>query len=161
MPLSRHVRRQHRYRSAPLAEHAHASLDDDVRPGAVDDGLELGLLGLLYSEFVERLLEIIEKGLPLGRRDHKIFVRLLHGATRVLLRPARGPTDHFRDEIFEACREDTMMGLVHPWIRIQAGIDHNPIDKVIDHGGDAVDTAEPLVKAGRILSRHLAPPASK
>ena len=41
-----------------------------------------------------------------------------------------------------------MMGLVHPWIRIQAGIDHNPIDKVIDHGGDAVDTAEPLVKAG-------------
>jgi hypothetical protein len=25
---------------------------------------------------------------------------------------------------------------------------------VIDHGGDAVDTAEPLVKAGRILSSH-------
>jgi hypothetical protein len=42
--------------------------------------------------------------------------------------------------LFEACRKDTMMGLVHPWIRIQAGIDHNPIDKVIDHGGDAVGT---------------------
>jgi hypothetical protein len=26
--------------------------------------------------------------------------------------------------------------------------------KVVDHGGDAVDTAEPLVKAGRILGRH-------
>ena len=47
-----------------------------------------------------------------------------------------------------------MMGLVYPWVRVQAGIDHDPVDKVIDHGGDAVDTAEPLVKAGRILGRH-------
>jgi hypothetical protein len=28
-------------------------------------------------------------------------------------------------------------------IRVQAGIDHEPVDKVIDHGGNAVDTAEP------------------
>ena len=47
-----------------------------------------------------------------------------------------------------------MMRLVYPWIRIQAGIDHDPVDKVIDHRGDAVDTAEPLVKAGTILISH-------
>jgi hypothetical protein len=34
-----------------------------------------------------------------------------------------------------------MMGLVYPWVRIEAGIDHDPANKVIDHCGDAVDTA--------------------
>jgi hypothetical protein len=34
-----------------------------------------------------------------------------------------------------------MMGLVYPWVRIEAGIDHDPVNKVVDHGGDAVDTA--------------------
>ena len=47
-----------------------------------------------------------------------------------------------------------MMGLVYPWVCVQTGIDHDPVDEVIHHGGDAVDTAEPLVKAGRILSSH-------
>ena len=128
----------------------HTSLDDDVSPCAVDYGFNLGLLGLGHSEFVERLLEIIEKGLPLGRCDHKIFVQVLHGAAGVLLRSAGSPAEHFCNEVFEACRGNAMMGFVYPWIRVQAGIDHDPVDKVIDHGGDAVDTAEPLVKAGRI-----------
>src|SRR6267378_2197939 len=47
-----------------------------------------------------------------------------------------------------------MMGLVYPWICIQARIDHDPVDEVIHHGGDAVHTAEPVVEAGRILSGH-------
>jgi hypothetical protein len=47
-----------------------------------------------------------------------------------------------------------MMSLVYAWVRIQARINHDPVDKVIDHRGDAVDTAEPLVKAERVLS-HL------
>ena len=47
-----------------------------------------------------------------------------------------------------------MMGLVDPWVRIQVRIDHYSIDEVIYHGGNAVDTAEPIVKAGRILSSH-------
>jgi hypothetical protein len=43
------------------------------------------------------------------------------------------------------------------WIRgpkPQARIDRDPVDEVIDHCGDAVNTAEPLIKASRILSRH-------
>ena len=47
-----------------------------------------------------------------------------------------------------------MMGLVYPWICIQARIDHDPVDEVIHHGGDAVHTAEPVLEAGRILSGH-------
>ena len=46
------------------------------------------------------------------------------------------------------------MGLVYPRVCIQARITHDSIDEVIHHGGDAVDTAEPIVKAGRILSSH-------
>jgi hypothetical protein len=40
-----------------------------------------------------------------------------------------------------------MMRLIDPWVRVQTGIDHNPVDKVIHHSGDAVDTAKALVKA--------------
>src|SRR5262249_30471204 len=103
-----------------------------------DYGFNLCLLRFSHSELVERLLEIIEKGLPLGRRDHKILVRVLHGAAGVLLRSTGSPAEHFRNEVFEACRGNAMMGLVYLWVRVQAGIDHDPIDKVIDHGGDAV-----------------------
>src|SRR5215470_7554646 len=34
-----------------------------------------------------------------------------HRAACVLLRPACGPAEHFRDEIFEACRGNAMVGL--------------------------------------------------
>jgi hypothetical protein len=68
--------------------------------------------------------------------------------------PPAPPAEHFRNEVFEACRRNAMMGLIYPRIRIQPRIDHDPVDKVIHHGGDAVDTAEPLVKAGRIVSSH-------
>ena len=118
---------------------ADASLDDDICPVCCRLWLYLGLFGLRHSELVERLLEIIEESLPLGRRDHKIFVRVLHGAASVLLRSAGSPAEHFRNEVFEACRRNAMMGLVYPWVRVQAGIDHDPVDKVIDHGGDAVE----------------------
>ena len=102
------------------------------------------------AKLVKGLLEIIEKGLPLGRSDHQMLVRVLHGTAGVLLRPTSSPANHFRDEVLEARGGNTMMGLVYPWVRIQARIDHDAIDEVIHHGGDAVDTAEPLVKAGRI-----------
>ena len=47
-----------------------------------------------------------------------------------------------------------MMGLVYLRVRIQAGIDHDPVDEIINDGGDAVDTAEPLIKAASILGSH-------
>jgi hypothetical protein len=47
-----------------------------------------------------------------------------------------------------------MMGFVYPWVRIQARIDHDSIDEVIHHGGNAVDTAEPLIKAGHTFGSH-------
>src|SRR4029077_11285669 len=78
-----------------------------------------------------------------------MLMRLLHGAACVFLRPTSGPTQHLRDEIFEACRGDAMMRLIYPWVCVEAGIDHDPVDEVIDHCGDAIDTAESFVKAER------------
>ena len=42
-----------------------------------------------------------------------------------------------------------MMGLVYPWICIQTGIDHDPVDEVIHHAGDAVHAAEPIALTAR------------
>jgi hypothetical protein len=128
--------------------YAYAPLNDDISPSAGDYGLDLRLLGRRgHCELVKGLLKIVEKGLPLCRRYHEMLVRLLHGTACVLLRPAGGPADHFRDEVLKACRGNAVMRLVYPWVCIQAGIDHDPVDEVIYNGSDAVDTAEAVVKA--------------
>jgi len=91
-----------------------ARLDDDISPCAGDYGLDLCPFGLGHSEFVKSLLEIVEKGFPLRCSDHEMLVRVLHGTAGVLLRPTGSPANHFCDEIFEAWRGNTMMGLVYP-----------------------------------------------
>ena len=90
---------------------------------------------------------IVEKRLPLSRRDHEIFVGVFHGATRVLLRAARRLADRFRDEVLEACRGNAMMRLIDPRVRVQTGIDHDPVNKVIHYSGDAMDTTQELVNS--------------
>ena len=44
-----------------------------------------------------------------------------------------------------------MMGFVYLWVRVQAGIDHDAVDEVIHHRGDAVDTAELVRIVGAAL----------
>src|SRR5262249_30184059 len=53
-----------------------------------------------------------------------------------------------------------MMCFIYSRICIQSGIDHDPVDEVIDHGCDAVHTAEPIVEAGRVLGGHRTPSSS-
>ena len=40
-----------------------------------------------------------------------------------------------------------MVGFVHGRVRIQAGIGHDTVDKVIDHHSDGVNSAEALLEA--------------
>jgi hypothetical protein len=47
-----------------------------------------------------------------------------------------------------------MMGFIYPRVCIQARIDHDPVIEVVYHRGDAVDTAEPLIKAGHTFGSH-------
>src|SRR5205823_6533658 len=67
----------------------------------------------------------------------------------VFLRPAGRPAKHLRDEIFEACRGNAVMSLIYPWICVESGINHDPVDEVVHHSGDAVDTTKPIIKAER------------
>ena len=63
--------------------------DDDISPCAGDYGLDLCLLDLGHGELVKGLLEIVEKGLPLGRSDHQMLVRVLHARHRLSAWDAR------------------------------------------------------------------------
>jgi hypothetical protein len=87
-----------------------------------------------YIEFVENLLEIIEKGFPFGRCDPEMLVRVLHGTTGIILRPGSRPADHFCDQILKTCRRNTMMGLVYLRVRVQTRINHNPVNEVTNNG---------------------------
>ena len=122
-------------------------LDDDISPRAGHDSLDLSLFGLGYSELIERFLEIVHKGVPLFRGDHEMLMRVLHRTAGKLLRTASRPAKHFRDEVFEAWRRNTMVGLVYPWVCIQARINHDPVDEIIHHRRDAVDAITTLFSA--------------
>ena len=56
-----------------------------------------------------------------------------HRTTPVLLRATGRPADHLGHEKLEPCRCNAMVGFVHARVRVQPGIDHDPIDEVIDH----------------------------
>jgi hypothetical protein len=45
-----------------------------------------------------------------------------------------------------------MVGLVHPRVRIQAGVAHDPVDEIIHHGGDAIDASESVVEGSCSVS---------
>src|SRR5215472_18236747 len=57
---------------SPAAEKRLRFPDDDVGVSALDDRLQLRLLGRRHSELVERLPEIVHEGLPLLRRDVEV-----------------------------------------------------------------------------------------
>src|SRR5216683_217497 len=54
----------------------------------------------------------------------------------------------------EACRRYLVVRFVDQGIGVEPLVGHYAIDEVVYDGRDAVDTAEPLVKVGRILRGH-------
>src|SRR5438067_12726204 len=79
---------------------------------------------------------------------------LLHVLAGVFLRTSGGPAQHLGNQVFEACRRYLVVRVVDQGIRVEPGIGHHAVDEVVYDRRDAVDTAEPLVKAGRILRGH-------
>src|SRR5262245_16687061 len=135
-----------------LAEH-------DVTIGAIDDRLQFCLLGGGDLELVQRLLEVIHESFPLFGSDVEVAMRIGHGPSRVFLRAAGRPADHFGNEILEAGRRYLVMGFVHGGVRVQTGVCHDAVDEVIDHHSDAVNSAEALIEAGLLwLCRHVSFP---
>jgi hypothetical protein len=63
-------------------------LDDDRFLGAFNNCDQLKRFRFRNLELVERLLEVIHKGLPLAFCNHKVAVRVAHRSPRVGLRTA-------------------------------------------------------------------------
>src|SRR6266566_2025026 len=131
-----------------------APLDDDVSPRALDDGHDLGPLGRRDCELVERLRHVVHERVPLARRDAQVPMRALHVLAGVFLRTSGGPAQHLGNQVFEACRRYLVVRVVDQGIGVEPRIGHHTVDEVVYDGRDAVDTAEPLVKVGRILRGH-------
>src|SRR5207245_4211378 len=127
---------------------------DDRAPGALDDGYDLGPLGRRDCELVERLRHVVHERVPLARRDAQVPMRALHVLTGVSLRTSSGPGQHLGNQVFEACRRYLVVRVVDQGIGVEPRIGHHAVDEVVYDGRDAVDTAEPLVKVGRILRGH-------
>jgi hypothetical protein len=63
-----------------------------------------------------------------------------------VLRPSCRPAQHFGDKILEPSRGHLVMRLVYPRISVEPGINHDAVYKVVHHGGDAVDPAQPIIE---------------
>src|SRR5258705_7702511 len=122
--------------------------DNDVGIGALNNGFQLALLRGGNFELVERLLQVIHESVPLVGRDVQVLMRFEHRASRIFLRTARCPADHFGNEILETSCRYLVVSFVNGRVRIQAGVGHDPVYKIIDHDSDVVDSAQPLIKAG-------------
>ena len=49
-----------------------------------------------------------------------------------------------------------MMSLIEQWISVQARVDHDAFDKVVDHGGDGIDASEALIERRFVRSWSMA-----
>jgi len=54
------------------------------------------------------------------------------------MRIARGVTDRLGREILEPRWRHPMMGFIDMWVRVQPFIGHDPVDEIINDGGDVV-----------------------
>src|SRR5215831_1468521 len=122
--------------------------DDNIRSGAVDDCYQFGLLSGRDSEFIERLMKVVQKRFPLLRGYLQVSMRVRHRLAAVLLWAARSPADHLSHQVLESRRRHAVVGFVYKGIGIQPWIHHDSVNEVIYHGGNAVDAAKSVVERG-------------
>ena len=84
--------------------------------------------------------------LPFFGRNVQVFMRLTHRAPGIFLRPAARPANHLGNEIFETGCRYFVVGFVHSWVSVQAGIVHDAINQIVDDAGNAVNSAEAFVE---------------
>src|SRR5258707_15274005 len=79
-------------------------------------------------------------------------MRLTHRASGVFLWAAARPANHLGNEILEARWWHLVVSFVHSRVRVQARVRHDPVDQIIDNGGDTINSTEALIKR-RLLCR--------
>jgi hypothetical protein len=101
---------------------------------------------LRHLKLIERLPKVGDHRLPLRLCDVEVFVRFFHRPPRVLAGPASHFTHERRHLKLQARLRHTRPRLGDGGIGIQRLIDQQPLDEVVDNGGDAVNTSEPVVQ---------------
>src|SRR5437763_5824187 len=91
-------------------------------------------------------MQIFQQVLPLLMGNHDNPMGIAHGPAGVLLRATRGPGEHFSHQELEPGWRHAMVRFVHARIRVQAGVDHDVVDQVVDDGRDVIDDAQPIVE---------------
>src|SRR6266567_6982947 len=94
-----------------LAQSASPARFSVLLPGCNDNGCscafydrkQLCLLRLGHVERVERLLKVIQKGLPLLGSDHEMPMGIIHRTPAVVLGTTCSPANHFGHQVFEPC----------------------------------------------------------
>src|SRR4030095_8361070 len=118
----------------------------DIAIRAIDDLLQFRLLGSGNLKLVECLLNVIHECLPLFGRDVQVLMRLTHRASGVFLWAAARPANHFGNEILEARWWHFVVSFVHGRVHVPARVRHDPVDQIINNGGDAINSTEALIK---------------
>jgi hypothetical protein len=59
---------------------------------------------------------------------------------------AARPANHFGNEILEARWWHFVVSFVHGRVHVQARVRHDPVDQIINNGGDAINSTEALIK---------------
>ena len=92
--------------------------NDDIRPGALYDGFQFGLLFDGNRELIQRLLKVVEERLPLLAGNLQVGMRVRHRLAGVFLRAACSPADHLRHQVLESRRRYAMVRFVTDWSSI-------------------------------------------
>ncbi len=98
-------------------------------------------------------MEVIEERCPFFGGNLQILLRLGHRAAGVLLRATRGPAHHLGDKLLEPRLGDPMVGLVDPRIGVEPRVDHDALDKVVDHRSDGINSPDALIEGRRVRFR--------
>src|SRR5439155_7817826 len=92
---------------------------------ALDDGEYLRPFLLRYLKLVERLVEVVDEGVPLVRSNQEMWMGVFHRTTRVPLRPPARLAELFCHQVLESRRQPAVARLVDARIRVQPVVDHD------------------------------------
>src|SRR5438552_7655475 len=131
-----------------LAHRSERGVNDNIRPGAVNDRLQLGLLLSRHLEFIQRLLKIVQECFPFLAGNLQVRVRVRHRLAGILLWTAAGPAHHLGHQVLESRRRHAMVRLVHQRIRVQSGIYHDSVDQIVYYCSNAAYAPKSFVQGG-------------
>ena len=125
-------------------------LNDNVVFGALDDGEHLRPFLLRYLKLVERLVQVVDEGPPLSAvirrsRCESSIERPVYRCGPPVASPTCSVTRYLNPGGSTRWCASSTRGFA-----LSLSSDHDPVDEIVDDGGDVVDAAESLVQRCRL-----------